>query len=244
MATIEQMTFETIERLGRAKRIEDIQYILRQIAAGYGYSAFLITGVPLPGETLAQHVLLNGWPAEWMEHYNKNDYVHFEPVANQIRSSVRPFRWSDVPYDRHDNPAGHRVMREAGEFGMQDGYTVPIYGYDGYQACVTMGGIPHAVSERELSALHMVSVFGYSAAQSLVTVEALRGRRRTRPRLSEREAEVLKWTAAGKTAWEIGAILRISERTVESHLKSASRKLNAVNKTQAVALALRAGLVI
>jgi LuxR family quorum sensing-dependent transcriptional regulator len=57
--------------------------------------------------------------------------------------------------------------------------------------------------------------------------------------LSAREIEVLTWVARGKSAWEIGEILHITKRTVDEHVRAAARKLGAVNRTQAVALAIR-----
>lgn len=56
--------------------------------------------------------------------------------------------------------------------------------------------------------------------------------------ISARELDCLKWTAAGKTAWEASRILGISERTVRFHLNSAREKLNCANTTQAVAIAV------
>ena len=57
--------------------------------------------------------------------------------------------------------------------------------------------------------------------------------------LTPREREVLSWAAQGKSAWETGEILGIAKRTVDEHVQTASRKLNAVNRTQAVVAALR-----
>ena len=57
--------------------------------------------------------------------------------------------------------------------------------------------------------------------------------------LTPREGEVLAWVARGKSAWEIGEILDIAKRTVDEHVQSAVRKLGAVNRTHAVALAIR-----
>lgn len=56
--------------------------------------------------------------------------------------------------------------------------------------------------------------------------------------LTEREREVLRWTAAGKTSSETGAILGITARTVNYHVTSILLKLNAVNRTQAVVKAM------
>ncbi len=56
--------------------------------------------------------------------------------------------------------------------------------------------------------------------------------------MSARELDCLRWTAAGKTAWEASRILGISERTVRFHLNAAREKLNCATTTQAVAKAV------
>ena len=60
-------------------------------------------------------------------------------------------------------------------------------------------------------------------------------------RLTEREKEVLKWVAAGKSNWEIGRILRISERTTKYHISNILSKLNISNRVQAAAFASLVG---
>jgi DNA-binding CsgD family transcriptional regulator len=59
--------------------------------------------------------------------------------------------------------------------------------------------------------------------------------------LTPREADVLRWIAVGKTNWEIGQILGLSERTVKFHLYNSFGKLNVVNRTQAVIKARECG---
>jgi transcriptional regulator EpsA len=56
-----------------------------------------------------------------------------------------------------------------------------------------------------------------------------------------REREVLEWIYRGKSNIEIGMILSISPLTVKNHVQKILRKLNVVNRTQAIgkALALR-----
>lgn len=61
--------------------------------------------------------------------------------------------------------------------------------------------------------------------------------------MSARELDCLKWTAAGKTAWEASKILGISERTVIFHLNAARKKLNCTTTTQAVAKAVATQLI-
>ena len=61
--------------------------------------------------------------------------------------------------------------------------------------------------------------------------------------LSNREIEILRWTAEGKTSSEVADILRIAERTVNFHINNAMVKLNANNKTAAVIRASVLGLL-
>jgi DNA-binding CsgD family transcriptional regulator len=61
--------------------------------------------------------------------------------------------------------------------------------------------------------------------------------------VSARELDCLKWTAAGKTAWEASVILGISERTVRFHLNAAREKLDCATTTQAVAKAITQHLI-
>lgn len=61
--------------------------------------------------------------------------------------------------------------------------------------------------------------------------------------LTQREIECLTWTARGKTSWEISVILGVSESTATFHLRNAVIKLQASNRTHAVAKALQSGLI-
>jgi DNA-binding CsgD family transcriptional regulator len=63
------------------------------------------------------------------------------------------------------------------------------------------------------------------------------------PLLSVREIEVLDWLKHGKSSWDISAILGISERTVNFHVRNITQKLDAVNRTQAVAVGASLGLI-
>jgi DNA-binding CsgD family transcriptional regulator len=46
-------------------------------------------------------------------------------------------------------------------------------------------------------------------------------------KLTARQREVIAWSASGKSAWEIGAIIGITQRTVEEHIAMACRNLGA-----------------
>jgi DNA-binding NarL/FixJ family response regulator len=61
--------------------------------------------------------------------------------------------------------------------------------------------------------------------------------------LSRRELQVLEQMAVGRSNKEIGQILYLSEYTVKSHVKAILKKLDAVGRTEAIAIACERGLV-
>jgi two-component system NarL family response regulator len=63
------------------------------------------------------------------------------------------------------------------------------------------------------------------------------------PELSERERQVLQYMANGRSNKEIGQVLYISENTVKAHVKSILTKLDAMGRTEAIAIAIKRGLI-
>jgi DNA-binding CsgD family transcriptional regulator len=61
--------------------------------------------------------------------------------------------------------------------------------------------------------------------------------------LTDREREVLRLVAAGRTTGEIAAVLHISPRTAAKHVSNIMEKMNVSSRTSAVALAMREGLI-
>jgi LuxR family quorum-sensing system transcriptional regulator CciR len=63
------------------------------------------------------------------------------------------------------------------------------------------------------------------------------------PQLSAREHECLLWASRGKSSSDIGAILGLSPRTIDSYLEKACAKLRVRTRVEAVAAAVREGLI-
>ena len=61
--------------------------------------------------------------------------------------------------------------------------------------------------------------------------------------LTLREAEILKYVAAGHSNFEIGRLLFISEQTVKAHLRHIMDKLGASDRAHSVAIAVRRGFL-
>jgi len=63
------------------------------------------------------------------------------------------------------------------------------------------------------------------------------------PRLTAREAEIVRSVALGKTNAEVAEQLSITEGTVKFHVNNILSKLQCASRTEAVALALKRGLI-
>jgi LuxR family transcriptional regulator, quorum-sensing system regulator BjaR1 len=204
-----------------------------KIIGDLGFHAYIMARIPTVGESLEQLTVANGWPAQWFELYNRENFNAVDPISRHCFNTLNPFEWKDVPYDRERDPAAHTVMMRARDFGLNNGFCIPIH-YDDATAAVSLAGERPYLDAETRSALHLIGVFTHSRLRALARPVVATPARR----LSEIEAEVLRWAARGKTAWETGRILRLSERTVRWHLEEAQRKLMTKNKTATVALAL------
>jgi len=62
-------------------------------------------------------------------------------------------------------------------------------------------------------------------------------------KLTNREREVLQWSAAGKSSWEIGQIVSCTEAGVNYHFCNIRRKFGVRSRWIAMAIALEQGLI-
>lgn len=127
---------------------------------------------------------------------------------------------------------------------------VTTFEHDGYVLdALTVGAsgflLKRAGADEMVQAVRTVAV-----GQSLLYPQALRDLVRTRPRatagapvLTPREREVLGLVAQGMTNAEIATALVVGVETVRTHVASVLAKLQARDRTQAVVLGYRAGLV-
>jgi LuxR family quorum sensing-dependent transcriptional regulator len=231
--------FEFIEGLENLVTPQDVINAVERSFGIFGFENFIITGLPNPNESFEQVVLLKKWPVGWFNIYAKEDYVRVDPIIRLCRTTVQPFEWSEAPYDRASEPQAAEVMDRATDFRMKEGFCLPIHGIQGYEACFSMSGVHLDLSPQMKPALHLMAMYAFERARQLLKPSPYNGS----GLLTPREREALTWAAAGKSAAHTGEILGITERTVTAHIASACQKLEAANKTQAVARALQFKLI-
>ncbi|TAK48960.1 MAG: LuxR family transcriptional regulator [Xanthobacteraceae bacterium] len=238
-------SFSYIEKLDRAETVEVVGELLSTAGKNFGLEHVIVAGFPATKKQLDPYVLLHSWPKGWYDRYISRNYLQVDPVIRELRSTTMPVAWHEVPYCPKNDKCAHAVMMESREFRLQGGLSVPIYTQSGDQAGVSFGGSRYELGAEDRAALHLIAIYGHARALALKQTKqnASQADGRKAPRLTAREVEVLKWVAAGKTSDVISDILLISSTTVEAHVIHACRKLDVVNRTQAVAEAIRAKLI-
>jgi len=229
-----------VDAIEASKTTASVMSQFEKVIHDLGFHAYIMAGIPTPGQSLAPLTLANGWPAEWYALYVRENLHAVDPVPRHCLSTLNPFVWSEAPYDRERDPRAHHVMMRAHDFRLAQGYCIPIH-YDDAVGAISLAGERPYLDAETKSALHLMSVFTHGRLRALGRPAPGAPARR---RLSEVEAEVLLWAARGKTAWETGLILGLSERNVRWHLEEAQRKLMTKNKTATVALALVNGEIM
>ncbi|WP_341487800.1 LuxR family transcriptional regulator [Pararhizobium sp. A13] len=241
LATANAM-FDFLTETKGAKTKTDILQPLEKAAHIFGFDCFAISGIPLPHERIDPYFMLNAWPDEWFERYVKRNYVHVDPVIYRTKMQDDAFVWSEALKGRKLNREARRVMNEATEFKMNDGYSVPLHSAGGFQAIVTFGAEKVDISQEARGALHIISIYAHNGLKALLTDEAT-SRHLTSLNITPREREVLQWCAAGKTSSEIADIMGRSPRTIQNEIGNAQKKLNVVNTAQMVAESFRLGIL-
>jgi DNA-binding CsgD family transcriptional regulator len=150
-------------------------------------------------------------------------------------AAAKPFSVADATRGAGDQALSSLLAL----LGATDALVVPVSRLLQFKGVVLFAaraaGTPPDVSPIVRSALHVLAHCAFDRAHMLEREP----KRRDAGILSPREAECLRWAAAGKTDNEIGAILTISPRTARFHIENAKRKLGVSTRIQAVAEALR-----
>ncbi|HUO89814.1 MAG TPA: LuxR family transcriptional regulator [Rhizomicrobium sp.] len=225
-------TFEFIEQIDQQNDIPSLVGAFEDLIGKFGMRCFLMGDPSRPDQVRDNRVLASTWPEEWLRHWLAQDYMRTDPVLHQLLSRNEPVRWSEATAN---DELGARILDEASEFKMVDGFALPVYSRDGFVVGITIGTDHYELGKQEEACLHLASIYFHAKLEKL---RALNTPQKRGPRLTPRERECLSWVAAGKTDWEISQILNIAEQTAHEYVQNALTKLNATTRAQAVAVAI------
>ncbi|MDA5193684.1 LuxR family transcriptional regulator [Govanella unica] len=240
---MDAQTFVT--HIRKAKQPADLFHILEVAArkAGFAWLAYMALNQHEqygPSAYPAPAILLR-CPADWSARYFAQGYQAIDPILTHSAEIGAPYLWRWLPHIKQLSRIERRLLAEAQEAGLKQGMTVPLPGPHGPAAILSF-----ATDSDGISLDHHLGRFGFYAAvfhAAYVTMIGVGHQARPGLLLTRRERECLHWIAAGKSSFEIGIILGISQHTVRSYSKTIFHKLNVSNRSMAVARAVALGLL-
>ena len=173
-----------------------------------------------------------GIPSGWKDVYEDACYFNHDPVFQHAQTGHQPIVWSACKQQASLTKTAMKIFAEAAEYDLTDGYIMPVRGFGDLPGAVTFGGLDPDLSIESRMTLFMLGAYAYEG------LRRLNEKFRQLPAiLTKRELEVLRWSAEGKSAWDIGVILKIGETTVRTHQASIRRKYGVPSIIQAAVLA-------
>lgn len=235
-------TVRFVHDLDRARNIGDISAQVLRHASEIGAEHVIAGTIPGAGPRRQQlsHSLFAEWPTEWLYRYVSRGYVLKDSIIHRAKSNASPFFWHELAPIIDADPGARLVMEEAREFNLVGGFTAAIPTLDGQTVGFSIGGRHFETDPDRRGVLTLIASYAVGRAIALQQESSNQSKKIT---LSPREREALQWAAEGKGDWEIGEVMNISEHGADKHLRSIRAKLGVINRTQAVAEAIRRGLI-
>jgi DNA-binding CsgD family transcriptional regulator len=190
----------------------------------------------------AEFITIDNTPRAYKETFQNPSNGRLDPVMQHCKRQSVPIIWDQETYVR--SGVGD-MWEEQARFGYRSGIALALHMPEGRHFFVGVDrDRPIEADSGELTRvvadLQLFAVYAQDAAQRILVPKP---NDPSLPSLTPRELESLRWTMEGKTAWEVGNVLGISERTAALHVNNATHKLGCVNKHQAVLKALRLGFL-
>lgn len=199
------------------------------------YALFIRHPVPF---TRPKTFFYSNYPQKWIDYYLQEDFIHHDPVLKKCSQPGTFWLWSEENGD-----SGQRVFDAARAHGIYCGVSCSVMAKNRAVGILSLSSANPSrmivlTTELELKLQYILDL-SMAALIQMDDISMLA----TKLELSERELEILKWTAEGKTSAEISLILSISENTVNFHQKNMQKRFNAPNKTQIASYAAAIGLI-
>jgi len=190
----------------------------------------------------AEFITVDNTPRAYLESFQNRQNWRLDPVMQHCKRHSMPIIWGQDTYVAMGQ--GDKWEEQA-RFGYRNGIALALHMPEGRHFFLGVDRdqpVPFDKGEltRVVADLQLFAVHAQDAALRILTPQSMEP---GAPALTPRELETLRWTMEGKTAWEVGNVLGITERTAALHVNNATHKLGCANKHQAVLKAIRLGLI-
>ena len=225
--------------------VEDWRNQIFRLGRDLGYEQTRLAILPDPNAPIeAEHAFQHSnYSSDWLNKYTTEKMHHIDPTFAHCISKSIPQIWSPEIFASLDQK---RMYEEACGYVIRSGVTLPIHGARGELGIVCFVSEAKPSQHFQCEAIHHIPEL--SCLRDFIlesSLQFIRHSSQTKEHIhvTNRELECLKWSAIGKSSWEIGYLLNCSEATVNFHFSNIRRKFNTKSRQQAVVKAIHLGLV-
>jgi LuxR family quorum sensing-dependent transcriptional regulator len=223
--------------LERADHDDAVAIAFQEFIQKAGFTSFSCRRFQPAATVNPDSILLSTTPQAWRDLYQERGWGLHDPILQELRSRCCSLVWSEVLRGHSLTPPQQELMREAAANGLVDGFGISIHEAGGYVGTVNLAAASVRLDPAGRATLALASAYLY---QRLCALRAA-AQRCGGKRLSPREIEILHWITEGKSDWQIGRILAISDKTVNYHIENVKRKFGVATRVQAVVSAIQQG---
>ena len=225
-----------------AKDQAQFRSVVVRFAQQLGFDTVSASAIVDRPDTGSEFVAVHNTPAAFEQTFENLNIGRRDPVMQHCKRHTVPIVWGQKTYL---DQGSIDLWDVQAQYGYRNGIAMALHLPEGRHFFLGVDRAQPLPADRiELTRLvadlQLFAVHAQDTAMRVLISEALQPER---PALTPRELDVLRWTMDGKTAWEVGQLLNIAERTTVQHLQNAMKKLQCNSKHQAVLKALRLGLI-
>lgn len=236
------MKYDQFTNLLEASSEQNWSEMVFSIAKHLGFDQTLFAVLKSKDEPIENAFLRSNYSKEWRSTYDNNKLGYVDPTVTHCLKSTIPLLWTPECFAKPDEK---HLYEEATGYGLRSGLIFPIHGPNGEFGMMSFVSeyLANPKSKKEImhsmATLSIIRDYVFESSKKFVTYQL--------PEmeivLTPRENEVILWTMAGKSSWEISKILSCSESTINFHLGNIRQKFNVSTKQQAIIKALKLGII-
>ncbi|QDL55776.1 helix-turn-helix transcriptional regulator [Rhodoferax aquaticus] len=214
---------------------------IKTIVQKVGFDTFMVGLERRAEDGRIAHYVMSDYPQRWQQLYDQQGYAALDPTVAYCQKSRAPLVWSAEFFQK--SKAGF-MLEEARSYGLHHGVSLSVHDRFATKSMMSLvrdQDLTKSATESAylLNCAQVISACVHQVAHQLLETN----QKKQQSTLTARESECLQWIAVGKSTPEISDILNVSEPTVAFHVKNLMRKLDVHTRPQALAKAMRMGLI-
>jgi LuxR family quorum sensing-dependent transcriptional regulator len=222
-------TLPFLDNLTAVQTLRELKFGLYIIFQRVGVEKCALTLTPRRNQALDDVLLVNSFPYAWERHYANRRYLMIDPAHRVAQKVTHIFTWKQA-FEKQLTANQKKLYDDVRDARLENTIVIPLRS----TVFTGLGWLEGRDLQHD-----QFPICGLILNWALDKAAQLKGVPAPPALLSPRQRDVFCWIAEGKTTSEVAEILKLSIKTVDTHIAQAMKKLDASTRTQALAIAMR-----